>query len=232
MPETLSFTVDAVLIDIEGTISPQSYVATVMFPYARDRLRGFVADRRGDPEVEAILSETAVLAGPGADPVETLLSWIAEDRKAPPLKKIQGLIWDSGFADGSLKGQIYDDALAALRGWKDAGLPLYIYSSGSVRAQLQFFEHNVAGDLRPLFSGHFDTEMGAKVEAASYLRIAEAIGLPPGRLLFLSDNPRELAAAAETGMAVVQALREETPPDPRFPQIRDFGALDVRPRAA
>ncbi|MBB5754374.1 acireductone synthase [Prosthecomicrobium pneumaticum] len=232
MTEALRFAVDAVLIDIEGTVSPQSYVATVMFPYARDRLADYVARHGDTPEVRAILEETAALAGPGADPVGALLGWIAEDRKAPPLKKIQGLIWDRGFAEGALEGPIYDDAVAALRRWREAGLPLYVYSSGSVKAQHLFFGHSSAGDLRPLFSGHFDTETGAKTDAASYLTIARAIGRAPERVLFLSDNPRELEAAAAAGMPVGHALREATPADPRFPSVRDFGALDLRPGAA
>jgi enolase-phosphatase E1 len=74
-----------------------------------------------------------------------------------------------------------------LRAWRDEGKRLYVYSSGSVQAQELFFRHSEAGDLHALFDGFFDTEMGAKRDAASYRRIAEAIGVAPGEILFLSD---------------------------------------------
>lgn len=41
-----------------------------------------------------------------------------------------------------------------------------------------------------LFDGHFDTTMGAKVDAKSYERIAERIGCQPEEITFLTDVPR------------------------------------------
>ncbi len=228
MTDALTFSPDVVLLDIEGTISSQSYVVDVMYPYVRDHLPGYVAARRGDPVIERILADAAALAGPGADPVEAMLGWLAEDKKAPPLKKAQGLIWEAGYAEGAFRGHIYEDAHAALVRWRAAGVPLFIFSSGSVQAQVQFFENNAAGDLRGLFSGHFDTDIGAKVETESYRRIAAAIGVAPDRLLFFSDNPRELVAATAAGLPVVHVLREDVASDPRFPEIRSFEEVTLR----
>lgn len=228
MSGALDFDVSAVLLDIEGTIASQRYVAEVMFPYARAHLAEFVAAHRGQADVEAALDETKRLAGDNRDPVETLLSWIDEDRKAPPLKTLQGLIWDAGFRDGTLKGHIYADALKELTDWHARKIPLYIYSSGSVKAQHQFYQYNEAGDLRYLFSGHYDTAIGPKVESTSYRRIADEIGVDPKTLLFLTDNERECEAADGAGLPVVQVVREETPPSEQFLVIHELGEIRVR----
>ncbi|HYZ48273.1 MAG TPA: acireductone synthase, partial [Sphingomonas sp.] len=132
-------------------------------------------------------------------PVETLERWIDEDRKEPVLKAIQGRIWRDGFERGELKGHIYPDAVAALRRWREQGLRLFVYSSGSVEAQKLLFGHSEAGDLTPLFEGFFDLSTGSKLEAASYRAIAERIGLEPGEILFFSDNGREVEAARAAG---------------------------------
>jgi methylthioribulose 1-phosphate dehydratase / enolase-phosphatase E1 len=43
----------AVVLDIEGTVAPISFVADVMFPYARQHARGFLEAGWGGAEVEA-----------------------------------------------------------------------------------------------------------------------------------------------------------------------------------
>lgn len=184
----------AIVTDIEGTTGSIAFVAEVLFPYARERLRDFVAAH--PQETAPILADVG-----GDDPVATLLAWIDEDRKATPLKTLQGMIWAEGYRDGVLVGHVYPDAAEALRRWHGEGLTLYVYSSGSIAAQKLIFGHSVAGDLTPLFSGYFDTTSGPKQDAASYARIAEAIGAPAEAILFLSDHPAEIAAARDAGMA-------------------------------
>jgi enolase-phosphatase E1 len=188
--------VKAILTDIEGTTSSIAFVAEVLFPYARARLADYVAAH--PTETAPILAEVAA-AEPG-DPVATLLRWIDEDRKATPLKALQGMIWADGYASGAFTGHVYPDAVAGLRRWHAGGIALYVFSSGSVPAQKLLFGHSEAGDLTPLFAGYFDTTTGHKREASSYARIAAAIGLPPGDVLFLSDTPEEIAAARSAGM--------------------------------
>jgi len=220
-------TIDAVLLDIEGTLSSQSYVVTTLFPYARARLPGFVAEHAGDPAVQQALAETRALANEGEAPVAALLRWIDEDRKVGPLKTLQGLIWDEGYATGQLFGQIFPDSLDALRRWQAAGMPRHIFSSGSARAQVQFFRNCREGDLSALFDRHFDLTVGPKVEPESYRKIASALEIRPERLRFFSDNPRELAAAEAAGLQTVQVIREDTTPDPRFVQILSFAEAPV-----
>ncbi|GAA0328382.1 acireductone synthase [Sphingomonas oligophenolica] len=194
----------AILTDIEGTTSSIAFVAETLFPYARARLPAFVA---AHPDKTApILAEVAAIE-PG-DPVATLTRWIDEDRKATPLKTLQGMIWADGYRERAFTGHIYADAAAALRRWHDAGIALYVFSSGSVAAQKLLFGHSDAGDLTPLFSGYFDTATGPKREAESYRAIAAAIGLVADEILFLSDTPQEIAAAREAGLSALLIDRE------------------------
>jgi enolase-phosphatase E1 len=127
------------------------------------------------------------------------------------------MIWRDGYRQGAYTAHVYDDAAAKLRAWQAAGHPLHVYSSGSVAAQRLFFGHSTAGDLSLLFSGWFDTETGAKREAASYRRIAGAIGRAPADILFLSDVVVELDAACEAGLATVLLDRRADYPEPRAP---------------
>ncbi len=219
--------IDAVLLDIEGTLSSQSYVSKTLFPFSRARLPGYVAAHADDPAVRQILADTAALAEHGEDPVAALIRWIDEDRKAAPLKAIQGRIWDEGYATGALHGQIFPDSLAALRRWQAEGMPRHIFSSGSARAQIQFYRNCQEGDLSKLFDGHFDLTVGPKVEPASYIAIADKLAVPPARLRFFSDNPRELVAAEAAGVQVIQVIREDTAPDPRFVQVYSFDEAPV-----
>lgn len=197
----------AVVTDIEGTTTPVAFVHEVLFPYARERLADFVARHGGEAEVAAALAEARALGGvPDASRDETvalLISWIDEDRKAPPLKFLQGLIWRQGYEDGVLNGPVYDDAAAALRRWHKQGLRLFVYSSGSEEAQRLIFGYSDKGDLTPLFEGFFDTRIGGKLEAASYEAIAQAAKMSAEEILFLSDHAGEIAAARAAGMRCV-----------------------------
>lgn len=203
--------VSAIVTDIEGTTGSIAFVHEVLFPYARARLAAFIASR--DPE--AAEAQAEIRAGENALDdaalVRVLERWMDEDRKAGPLKTIQGLIWRGGYQNGELKGHVYDDAARCLATWRAAGLPLYVYSSGSVEAQKLLFAHSTAGDLSPLFDGYFDTRVGAKSDPASYQRIAREIGLSAAAILFLTDSANEIAAAGTAGMQTVRLVREGTP---------------------
>ncbi|MDD0843450.1 acireductone synthase [Pseudomonas sp. Gutcm_11s] len=202
----------AILTDIEGTTSAVSFVFEVLFPYAFENLPQFVIEHAQEPAVAAQLDAVRAESGEaGADlirGIEILLQWIVEDRKATPLKALQGMVWQQGYEAGLLKGHVYPDAVEALRRWHEEGYALYVYSSGSVQAQQLLFGCSVAGDLRSLFDGYFDTTSGPKREARSYLNIADAIGVPGDEILFLSDVVEELDAAQQAGMQTIGLARE------------------------
>ena len=202
-----------ILTDIEGTTSSISFVKDVLFPYARRALPDFVARRGDEPEVRRWLDDAALdIGGVVSDDciVELLQGWIDEDRKHTALKALQGHVWENAFRSGEFVAHVYPDAVAALRRWQTEGLPMYVYSSGSIQAQKLYFGHTQDGDLRPCFRDHFDTTTGPKREVESYRRIAEAIAVPADRILFLSDIGAELDAARAAGWKTVQIVREGT----------------------
>ncbi|QEY63901.1 acireductone synthase [Metapseudomonas lalkuanensis] len=204
--------IKAILTDIEGTTSAVSFVFDVLFPFAARHLPEFVLARADEPavalQIDAVRAESGEAGASLERVVEILLGWIAEDRKATPLKALQGMVWEQGYRAGQLKGHVYPDAVEALRRWKQEGYDLYVYSSGSIQAQKLIFGCSEAGDLTPLFSGYFDTTSGPKREAASYRQIAAAIGLPAEQILFLSDVVQELDAALDAGMQTIGLARE------------------------
>ncbi len=225
--------IKAILTDIEGTTSSLAFVKDVLFPYAAERLPDFVRAHREDPQVAALLEDARAVAGEVEDEealIAQFLDWIATDRKITPLKALQGLIWEEGYARGDFRGHVYEDAARRLRAWHGAGLRLYVYSSGSVHAQKLLFGHTAYGDLTPILSGFFDTRIGGKREHESYRAIASEIGLSAGEILFLSDIREELDAARDAGMATT-ALRREgvTGPFGDHPVVADFDG--VRPIA-
>ncbi|MFD4997492.1 acireductone synthase [Streptomyces buecherae] len=212
----------AVVCDIEGTTGSADHVRDVLFPYARERLAHWLATHRGQPAWERVLHATRTHAGaPDLDErgvAATLAAWSDADVKAPPLKDVQGLIWADGYASGELAGHVYDDVPPALARWQRAGIARYVYSSGSVAAQRDWFAHSDHGDLSPLLCGHFDlANAGAKRDPASYLAITARIGVPAGATLFLSDVREELDAALQAGWRVIGVRRAGDPRGDRVP---------------
>ncbi len=219
----------AIITDIEGTTSSLAFVKEVLFPYAAAALPAYLAAQRANPEVAALLD--AVRGGDALDEagvIARLQQWIAEDRKATPLKTLQGFIWAEGYRSGTLQGHVHADAVRALRRWHADGIALYVYSSGSVAAQKLLFGYTAFGDLTPLFSGYFDTHIGPKRAPESYQAILRHLEQPAANVLFLSDIREELDAAARVGLRTVQVARVgEGEPDPAgaHPQVRDFDAI-------
>jgi enolase-phosphatase E1 len=85
------------------------------------------------------------------------------------------------------------------------------------------FSHTAEGDLSGLFSHHFDTvNAGPKREPASYRAMASELGASGESIVFASDVPDELDAAAG---ARWQTLGVARPGEP-FADA-DFGAHPV-----
>jgi enolase-phosphatase E1 len=229
----------AVLTDIEGTTTDIAFVHRVLFPIARAEMPRFVHAHGGDPthaaSIAAVRRAVAAETGRGEaevtldEVVTRLVAWIDADAKETALKALQGAIWRDAYAKGSLRSHVYDDVKPAFRRLRAAGVPIYVFSSGSVEAQRLLFSHTIAGDLTGYLAGTFDTTTGPKRDPASYARIAAAIGLSPGDLLFLSDVLAELDAARAAGMDTLWIVRPGTPDVavPGHARATDFSGLCV-----
>ena len=226
--------IKAIVTDIEGTTSSLSFVKDVLFPYAREHMAEFVRSHGQDAAVRKLLDAVQVEVGRSlsdAECVTQLLRWIDEDKKITPLKALQGMIWEAGYLQGDFSGHVYEDAVRNLRQWREQGIALYVFSSGSVQAQRLIFGYSDFGDLTPLFSGYFDTTIGAKREADAYRRIAAAVAVPPAQILFLSDIKEELDAARAAGLHTVWLVRDcAVDAGAAHAQVRDFNAIQPESR--
>ncbi len=235
---------DVVLLDIEGTTSSISFVHEVMFPFARKRVPDFVNSHWESDQLNECVellaqdlgedSVTTWLNGDTASNQKTVIDAVVDmidnDVKATGLKQLQGIIWKDGFHSGELVAHLYDDTAPSLEKWKALGLDLRIYSSGSIAAQKLFFGHSVAGDLLQLFSAHYDTTTGPKKEAESYRKIVADVGVEANRIVFVSDVPAELDAAAEAGLQTVLSIRPGNAvveDDTKYYSVESFENLSI-----
>ena len=151
------------------------------------------------------------------------LEWLMDrDVKSPALKLLQGHIWQGGYREGELKGQVFPDVPPAFARWRDAQMTLAIYSSGSVLAQRLLFGATADGDLTPFIAAYFDTSVGAKRWPDSYRRIAGELKREAPEILFVSDTPAELDAARAAGCQVLLAER------PGNPAVKSVEAETIR----
>jgi enolase-phosphatase E1 len=222
----------SIVLDIEGTTTDIAFVKNTLFPYAEARLESFMADFAPTNEGQVILAQVRDQVGnPDLSQegcIVQLLAWAQADQKVTPLKAVQGMIWEEGYRTKAYYSHVYDDAAAFIQEWHRRGVPLYVYSSGSIAAQKLLFAHTLVGDLTHCFQGYFDTTTGSKVEVASYETIAADLGIRPEELLFLSDHPGELAAARQAGWQVSAVQRPGTTDFVAdLPSVRDFGELSL-----
>lgn len=227
----------AVLLDIEGTTTPVAFVYETLFPYARARLKEYLAAHSQQLDVAAdiarLRSEYVADREAGLDPPEwntdadsaaAYLAWLMDaDRKSTGLKAIQGRIWEEGYRSGQLRGVVYDDVPRAFERWRAQGKVIAIFSSGSVLAQQLIFAHTNHGDLTPFLTAYFDTTTGPKRSPDSYRRIAAALGFETQEIIFYSDVAEELDAAREGGMHTALCVREgDAPENARHSVVCEF----------
>ncbi|KAI3337325.1 enolase-phosphatase E1 [Xylariaceae sp. AK1471] len=219
MTASASSDVKVVLLDIEGTVCPISFVKDVLFPYALRVLPETLEAQWDSPNFakyrDAFPPEYKSSEDKLAAHVRDLM---VKDVKISYLKSLQGYLWEEGYASGDLKAPLFPDVAAKLSAWHKNGLKIMIYSSGSVPAQKLLFQHTNASpsDLTSLISDWFDTvNAGLKTETKSYEAIRESHPATPAeQWLFLSDNPNEVDAAIAAGM---QSLVVQRPGNAELP---------------
>jgi methylthioribulose 1-phosphate dehydratase / enolase-phosphatase E1 len=225
-----------VLLDIEGTTTPISFVKDVLFPYSVKHFESYLEASWDEKETQEDLSvlskDSAVDVSKKAslpNVVAYLANCVVQDKKCSYLKNIQGRIWDKGYSSGDLKSGIYDDVLKFFVRSKEENFKIAIYSSGSRNAQKLLFKYSNLGDLRGFISCYFDTSVGQKQEAASYCEIVKTLGVDSAdEIVFVTDIPAEGAAAKLAGMRSVLAVRPGNAPlpaDHNFTTVSTFDNL-------
>lgn len=226
----------ALLLDIEGTTTPIEFVYQVLFPYARAHAAAYLQREGESAACRAAVDQLRVEQAADRDRGEhrpalilDYIGWLMDrDRKSPGLKALQGLIWQAGFKSGELRGQVYPDVAPAFERWRARGVDIYIYSSGSVLAQQLLFGSTDAGDLTRFLKGYFDTVVGPKTSAESYLMIVARVQIPPPAILFVSDVSGELDAANAAGLGTALCVRsgaEAKLSSAPHPVIRSFDEI-------
>ncbi len=209
-----------ILTDIEGTTTSVSFVYDVLFPYFRENIDK-VKELSQLPEVVEVFEQTKQLAREiegvtietTDEIIDQLNKWSIEDKKITPLKTLQGLLWKEAYETGLIKGHVYPEVAGSLARWKEIGIEIGVFSSGSIAAQKLIFGFSESGDLTPYFSHYFDTNTGGKRETETYIKIADLIGKKVDEILFLSDIVEELEAADKAGFQTIQLVRPGTNPN-------------------
>jgi enolase-phosphatase E1 len=246
MTSMLSSTaIRGILLDIEGTTTPISFVHEVLFPFARSRVRAYLAAHFDSAETISDLARLrdehaldaqedreppALVDGPRDAIIDSFVAYVLwlmdRDRKAPGLKSLQGRIWEQGYLDGSLTAPLFADVLPAIENARRVGLKIAIFSSGSVFAQRLLFAHTDAGDLNEFIDEYFDTTTGPKTASDSYRKIADALALESTEVLFISDMIAELDAAHAAGMQTLLCVRPGNYPQPRTERHQIIQSFD------
>ncbi|GAV72310.1 Aldolase_II domain-containing protein/HAD_2 domain-containing protein [Cephalotus follicularis] len=237
-----------ILLDIEGTTTPMSFVTDVLFPYARDNVERHLSATYDSPETQedikllrSQVQDDLAQGVIGAVPIPldderkqemivalaaNVYAMIKADRKITALKQLQGHIWQTGYKKNELKGIVYEDVPEALKKWHFSGIKVYIYSSGSRLAQRLIFGNTNYGDLRLYLSGFFDTTVGNKRETRSYVEISESLGVDePSNILFVTDVYQEAVAAKAAGLEVIISVRPGNAPLPENHGFRTISSL-------
>jgi enolase-phosphatase E1 len=231
----------ALLLDIEGTTAPISFVHEVLFPFARERMVGFLESYEFDLLEFTQIKQEFERDIASADPnflkifpkmvsftkkeIPAYLCYLIDvDRKFGPLKKIQGKIWNDGYEKGLIKSTLFDDVPEFLKRANLENMSCYVYSSGSIQAQNLIYKYSNFGDLTLYFKEYFDTSMGGKKETQSYLNIAHHLGVEVSDFIFFTDIVEEAAAASNAGMEVYILDRPGNLPQPNhaFKTLKDL----------
>ncbi|XP_057505860.1 probable bifunctional methylthioribulose-1-phosphate dehydratase/enolase-phosphatase E1 2 isoform X2 [Actinidia eriantha] len=237
-----------ILLDIEGTTTPLSFITGVLFPYAKNNLvKHLVASYDSEEtqhdisllrsQIQRDLEQGIVGALPIAPDymgkemvIDTLAAnmeaMIQADRKVTALKQLQGHILRTGFQNNELTGVVFDDVREALESWHALGIKVYMYSSGSREAQQLLFANSNYGDLRKYLCGFFDTTIGDKNDTQSYAEILRTVGVDtPADMLFVTDILQDAEAARAAGLEVMISIRPGNGPLPENHGFRTIESL-------
>lgn len=245
---TLAANSKHVVFDIEGTVSPISFVKDVLFPYCTSNVNNYLDTTWTSDQTQGDVLElwkqydidlqSSTYNGPKVDKtskdkselinsLSEYVKWnVLHDRKVSSLKQLQGHMWEIGYREGKIQSIIFDDVPTAFEQLKKNDKQISIYSSGSRAAQSLLFRYSNQGDLRKFISVYFDTKVGHKRERTSYEEIIQYLGVDkPNEILFVTDIYEEATAASSAGLEVLISVRagnSSLPEDSKFNTVYKF----------
>ena len=139
-----------ILLDIEGTICPVSFVTDILFPYAKSELTNFLERHQDNPSIRQLVNDAEAEWNDDKDKASISLRHeleesrqpkylkvgaylqllISSDKKSTALKDVQGKIWREGYTTGNISSELFEDAHENLKKWHSNCL---LYTSPSPR---------------------------------------------------------------------------------------------------
>ena len=99
-----------------------SFVKDVLFGYIRNHLKDFIQQNADQEWINEFPRENLE---------SEILHLMHQDSKVSWLKNFQGIMWNYGYENNTLKGQVYRDVESNFKSWSQK-FTLGIYSSGSI----------------------------------------------------------------------------------------------------
>ena len=200
--------IDYILCDIEGTTTDSQFTEEQLSPFTLANLESFL---RINPIELRCLGELMEI--PSKLVIPRMRNLLGSDEmmngaeSRPEVQRLQGLIWQQGYASGQLQGHVYSDVKPAFQRWAANEIHIGVYSSMPVWSQKLLFGHSVAGDVAMYIRDHFDLAVCHQHHSVGYTLISMKVFRQPSEILFLSSVERHLDAAREAGLQTTYVSR-------------------------
>ncbi|WP_353471542.1 HAD family hydrolase [Salipiger sp. H15] len=197
---------DAVLFDKDGTLFDftrtwGAWAQEVMHDLAGGDaalVAAMARELRFDLATGSFLKDSPVIAGTSREAADCLARGLGRADSAA----LEGYLSEAAARAPLAEAVPLAPLLDALRG---AGLRLGVMTNDNEAVALAHLRQAGVGDRFDFVAG-FDSGHGAKPSPAPLLAFAEALGLPPGRVVMVGDSTHDLQAGRAAGMMTVAVL--------------------------
>jgi len=245
--------IKAGLIDVEGTVTPATFVKDVLVKYVNENVESYVTTHFASETVEKHVEglrkqatediaaglEGAVVIPEANDDVAAVASAVAANVKSQfdhdRCSKDAGALYYemivAAFKAKAVAGKVFDDATPALKKLTISGIKVYAYAECCADSAKLQLEHSDHGDLTALFSGFYDhiklgTKLGSTLtEKGTFTKLASELQVDVDQLLFLTSKPKDAEAANSAGLKTCLVRAEKTDTTETLRSVKSLGEL-------
>lgn len=221
-----------VLVTVMGTAVPDHYEQEVLLPYTQEHFVDWLDDNKYEHRTIELLGSLHEEGFIKKNSAESLIKRVQADpdtltNAQGPLRKLVHKVWENGYIEGDIEGEVFEDAWTKMHEWGKADVPIYSYGWGLVSDRRMIFKYSEFGDLSSLFKGHFDRTDGDLSSPDSFLAIAEKINISPLFCTCIATTTTTLQAAQDAGMDVVLLDRSGAGvgKDESYPIVKSFDEI-------
>ena len=169
-----------VLVTVMGTAVPDHFEQDVLLPYAHEHFVGWLDDNKYESRTIELVEHLHQEGFIAEDNAEALIALVQKDpdiidTASGDFRKLVHKVWETGYQEEDILGDVYEDAWQAMHEWGKSGIDVYSYGRGLVSERRMIFKHSIFGDLSSLFKGHFDRTIGDLSSADSFIEICKKI---------------------------------------------------------